>query len=1493
MTRGAPERPRGGGKRGGVLSGANKRPVDDWRARAKKEREQATRSAAMRRQNRPRGQFKHARRATRAPAASEHRTGQGLRESMNRRNARRARAAAAKEYDPARTRRPARAGEHLQVAKPVVGIVLRANEVGGPQTQRANKKVLSVPELEGDDSLKMNAKGFVKEALVHLTHCGGAVLESVAAHFVKGATTKDALQTLFSMDPTDAVLRAAAAEEALRRKEDLRVVSGNLKWSALGVDACGEITRGDPEHWLLVQYGCALSQDRAAYAALRLAQRLWRDTMEAYMPKLLGPGAAGVRRRINNKAAEVRRAIRDQDDRAVDEDAFFTSEWLEVLSGDMRDQGFCRVALALLTARRRRGELLCVYIRRLIELKKRAEHSEPALLAAWPLGYFIERVELNLSRGEKKLLRRLSGEALEFPLTTRRDSLASLLASATAIEGQATGKFEPKVMSEELWSIQINDRRHWLGIMAEAKERFRKKTRTADGLDAHLVRAHAQRSARSRVPAKAVLKKFPRFHYPRGGNHQGGKQRGQVRRAVAHTQGRLCAASARGERCQKKGCTFRHHAGLSAAKRSHGGKAEWPTRQKRLGRKAATARVGIAQCRTGSAVFDAAVTGATSEVEAAAAAAVADPDAEEGADAVTVTYGSDDEVSPEGADVKDAEQTAATADSNDEAGPTIYENGCWRIGAEAFEEMTTRIQHGLCAINETEQEAETSTAVTAPATARRARAHYGPDEEDAKVASLPKAPEANLPQTRVDCSNPFEMLCSDSETEDEEDAEDQKETADALEELLPTNGDVKSEWHCDADLFQNWAAAIDAKDHPTEKLGQQHNAFRLCGNALCTAVIPAAYQVCTQVPGHEAPCHGNCVQDQELPWHPLPTVKKEPEHQRRSINTGRESHRICEVEGCTATVTGRCHRCPPPIHPRDVKGLQRRARQRRLREAEKSPPSPPADTEMTYVEKQALQEQRDPRLFVPHANANSCDAFDVAAANIANGLHESDVDPTTLMDVWSPSEEEAGNEMLEVDATQDMLAVTDAMKEVAGQVQSAALAVEEVAIRLQAKVAAAIGTAAEKKLEHVGDGTTTELEEYNSVYENPVDWSYFQQVRPQLNSSPLVRFGVDVWSVSKRQWYDDGLIIHVRYDETDATGLMKLVYNLRDSEGHLWKTVSFHDANIVVQLRESDRRSIFSPPPRISELEVKGEDHASPTYEMMVYINDVAHNETYTVLCTPSTWTSNLITEAERLCAPSGEEEADVYLLHMGRPLRKMEAPKRRRKGRKYKPPKPLMLLDFGVQDGAVMFAHLRGRGGGEDDVCSAESKDGEEAPEGQSQATAVSPVAMADLVLVPHANPGSDITNATRAAQRGWKVQTGASRPTGDEPQPEREMERLRVEVTELTHAINEYRPSIHKYFPRGVQNSDTKNVRLKILQLCWLRAARIQRHYRLRRDKWKSERQLRDEEIVRLHGLIRTAQKQKAADTKAHEMSYGRRGRQREGGGDPRSCHARPPSR
>ena len=38
MTRGAPERPRGGGKRGGVLSGANKSPVGDWRARAKKDK---------------------------------------------------------------------------------------------------------------------------------------------------------------------------------------------------------------------------------------------------------------------------------------------------------------------------------------------------------------------------------------------------------------------------------------------------------------------------------------------------------------------------------------------------------------------------------------------------------------------------------------------------------------------------------------------------------------------------------------------------------------------------------------------------------------------------------------------------------------------------------------------------------------------------------------------------------------------------------------------------------------------------------------------------------------------------------------------------------------------------------------------------------------------------------------------------------------------------------------------------------------------------------------------------------------------------------------------------------------------------------------------------------------------------------------------------------------------------------------------------------------
>ena len=78
-------------------------------------------------------------------------------------------------------------------------------------------------------------------------------------------------------------------------------------------------------------------------------------------------------------------------------------------------------------------------------------------------------------------------------------------------------------------------------------------------------------------------------------------------------------------------------------------------------------------------------------------------------------------------------------------------------------------------------------------------------------------------------------------------------------------------------------------------------------------------------------------------------------------------------------------------------------------------------------------------------------------------------------DEWSPSEEEEDRGMLETHATQDVLAITDAMGDAADQLQSAARAVEEIAIRLQAEVERATSAAVEEPLGPIDTEDTFEV----------------------------------------------------------------------------------------------------------------------------------------------------------------------------------------------------------------------------------------------------------------------------------------------------------------------------------------------------------------------------------------------------------------------------------
>jgi hypothetical protein len=107
----------------------------------------------------------------------------------------------------------------------------------------------------------------------------------------------------------------------------------------------------------------------------------------------------------------------------------------------------------------------------------------------------------------------------------------------------------------------------------------------------------------------------------------------------------------------------------------------------------------------------------------------------------------------------------------------------------------------------------------------------------------------------------------------------------------------------------------------------------------------------------------------------------------------------------------------------------------------------------------------------------------------------------------------------------------------------------------------------------------------------------------------------------------------------DVTSVTKPVYNVYDPTGHLWKRITFDEANITVQLHDANRHSDFTPPKGIAQEKDAMADVPSPTSEIQVYIQDVAAGETLTALCTQSTRTSR------RLCARRRGEGGRVLAL--------------------------------------------------------------------------------------------------------------------------------------------------------------------------------------------------------------------------------------------------------
>ena len=98
----------------------------------------------------------------------------------------------------------------------------------------------------------------------------------------------------------------------------------------------------------------------------------------------------------------------------------------------------------------------------------------------------------------------------------------------------------------------------------------------------------------------------------------------------------------------------------------------------------------------------------------------------------------------------------------------------------------------------------------------------------------------------------------------------------------------------------------------------------------------------------------------------------------------------------------------------------------------------------------------------------------------------------------------------------------------------------------------------------------------------------------------------------------------------DVTSVTKLVYNVYDPTGHLWKRITFDEANITVQLRDANRRSDFAPSKGIAQEKGAMADMPSPTSEIQVYIQDVAAGETLTALRTQSTCEQTAVCAATR-----------------------------------------------------------------------------------------------------------------------------------------------------------------------------------------------------------------------------------------------------------------------